>query len=285
MRVGVVANSRYPGIGAIMAEVGEHVLSRGWSLSADPDTPGIDGLTVNRLDHTAIDLMVTLGGDGTLLRTARWLDGHDVPILGLNFGRIGFLTAMPRDRAVEAIDRWHAGDFTISSRAMLEATVGIAGSEPRQMRALNDAVLHKAGIARVARVQLAIDGEPIGSISADGIVVATPTGSTAYSLSAGGPVVAPSLDALMVTPICPHSLSVRPLVLQPSAEVTMVPLDPHPHQLIVSCDGQNFHELGPGESLSVRLAPTRLSLVRFSEMGFMARLRQKLHWGDLSGRG
>ncbi|HPF62671.1 MAG TPA: NAD(+)/NADH kinase [Gemmatimonadales bacterium] len=245
----------------------------------------LEGLDAPPLDPTALDLLLTLGGDGTLLRAAHRLRGAPVPILGLNFGRIGFLTAMPRDRAIEALDLWQEGRYTLSSRAMLEASLVDGQGDQTPLRALNDVVLHKTGVARVARVQVHVDEESIGPISADGIVIASPTGSTAYSLSAGGPVVAPTLDAMVVTPICAHSLSVRPLVVPPSATVTVAPLDPHPHELMVSCDGQVARHVGPEERLSVRVSSSRVVLVRFPGMGFMTRLREKLHWGDLSGRG
>lgn len=150
--------------------------------------------------------------------------------------------------------------------------------------ALNDIVLHKGGVARVVRYQVDIDGEVVGPISADGVVVASPTGSTAYSLSAGGPVVVPSIDAMIVTPICAHSLSVRPIVLSGASTVRVQPVDQYTTDLMVSFDGQQVATLVPGESVEVRIAPYRVLLVRFPEFGFFHRLRDKLHWGDLSGR-
>src|SRR5690606_36282326 len=132
---------------------------------------------------------------------------------GVNFGRIGFLTAVQRDRAIEAIERFGRGEYSLSERAMLEGRIAAPGEDPPTIIAVNDVVLHKAGVARVARFLVSIDGDTVGPVSADGLVVATPTGSTAYSLSAGGPVVVPTFDAMIVTPICAHSLSVRPLVI------------------------------------------------------------------------
>lgn len=280
MRVGIIANPRYPDLGEILAGVTERIDTRGWHLSGDTDVAALVGRPLPPLDPNALDLLLTLGGDGTLLRGAHRLDGAPVPILGLNFGRVGFLTAMQRDRALEALDRWEQRQFTISSRAMVEARLG----DGPPIRALNDVVLHKSGVARVIRVQLSVDEDSIGPISADGVVIASPTGSTAYSLSAGGPVVAPTFDAIIVTPICAHSLSVRPLVVHPTATVLITPLDPHPHGLMLSCDGQVSCEVPEGASLSVRISAHRVNLVRFAGMGFMPRLREKLHWGDLSGR-
>lgn len=280
MRVGIIANPRYPDLGAILAGVTASIDARGWELSGDEELAGLLDRSLPALVPATLDLLLTLGGDGTLLRGAHRLEGAPIPILGLNFGRVGFLTAMHRDRALEALDLWESRQFSLSSRAMLEARLG----DGTPIRALNDVVLHKSGVARVARVQLFVDDDSIGPISADGIVIASPTGSTAYSLSAGGPVVAPTFDAMVVTPICAHSLSVRPLVVHPTATVTIVPLDRHPHELMLSCDGQVSREIHEGERLTVRLSAHRVMLVRFAGMGFMPRLREKLHWGDLSGR-
>ena len=145
-------------------------------------------------------------------------------------------------------------------------------------------VLHKGGVARVVRFQVLIDGEPMGPVSADGLVIASPTGSTAYSLSAGGPVIVPTLDAMIVTPICAHSLGVRPIVTRGDTVVRIEPLEPRAADLLVSFDGQETASLGTDQALEVRPAPTRVILVRFGDPGFFRRLRDKLHWGDLSDR-
>ncbi len=285
LRVGIIANPRYPDLASILREAVEGMDARGWRVFADEDLGEALSHPFHPLDPAELDLLVTFGGDGTLLRGARRLGGRPVPVLGINFGRIGFLTAVSRDRATEALDLFAAGHYTLSSRTTLLGTVGpLEGGGEEVVTALNDVVLHKGGVARVVRFQLSIDGEIVGPVSADGLVVASPTGSTAYSLSAGGPVVVPSIDAMLVTPICAHSLSVRPVVLPGTATVRVEPLDPHPHDLLVSCDGQQTRALGPDQGLTVRVGPDRVVLVRFPGFGFFARLREKLHWGDLSGR-
>lgn len=259
---------------------------RGLQLAADAELLPLlpDGATP--LDPDQLDLLITFGGDGTLLRGARRLEGRPVPVLGINFGRIGFLTAVSRQDVTKALDAFAAGRHVLSPRAILEGIV--EGPEDDQVQgpvvALNDVVLHKGGVARVVRYNLSVDGELVGSVSADGLVVATPTGSTAYSLSAGGPVVAPNIDAMILTPICPHSLSVRPIVVPGSSTVTVVPLEPRLDDLLVSFDGQQTSPVPPGAILTVRVAAARVVLVRFPGFGFFARLREKLNWGDLSGR-
>lgn len=185
-----------------------------------------------------------------------------------------------------ALEACAAGDFAVSSRATLDAVVrDAAGAGRAALRGLNDIVLHKGGVARVVRFQVLIDGDAMGPISADGIVIASPTGSTAYSLSAGGPVVVPTLDAIIVTPICAHSLGVRPIVVRGDAVVRIEPANPSPFELLISVDGQQTAELDAAGSLEIRTADTKVNLVRFPGSGFFPRLRDKLHWGDLTDRG
>ena len=285
MRIGLVGNTRYADLRDVLAETARLAAERGWVLSGDPEIGALSPTPLAPLDPAAIDLLVTFGGDGTLLRGARRLRGREVPILGVNFGRVGFLTAVARDGAAAALTSFAAGEHRLSVRSALVATVRDTSGTPRvDHAALNDVVLHKGGVARVVRFQVLIDGEQMGPISADGLVVSTPTGSTAYSLSAGGPVVVPTLDAMVVTPICAHSLGMRPLVVRADAVVRIEPLDMRVNDMLVSFDGQESATLAPGEQLEVRMAPWRVVLVRLGEPGFFPRLREKLHWGDLSDR-
>ncbi len=259
---------------------------RGWSLAAHADVIPLGATSVAAIDPDAIDFLITLGGDGTLLQGARLLEGRPVPIIGINFGRVGFLTSVPREQAAVALEACAAGDFAVSERSTLGAVVrDAAGTGRAVLRGLNDIVVHKGGVARVVRFQVLIDGDAMGPISADGLVIASPTGSTAYSLSAGGPVVVPTLDAIIVTPICAHSLGVRPIVVRGDAVVRIEPANPSPFELLISVDGQQTAELDADGSLEVRTADTKVHLVRFPGSGFFPRLRDKLHWGDLSDRG
>ncbi|MDX2261917.1 MAG: NAD(+)/NADH kinase [Gemmatimonadales bacterium] len=259
---------------------------RGWALAGSEELAEMGGISLAPFDPAEIDLLVTFGGDGTLLRGARQLQGREVPILGVNFGRVGFLTSVARDGVVDALAAIAAGEHRLSPRAVLQATITDAdGIVVAEQSALNDVVLHKGGVARVVRFQVLIDGEPMGPVSADGLVVASPTGSTAYSLSAGGPVVVPTLDAMIVTPICAHSLAVRPIVTRGDTVVRVQPLEPRAADLLVSFDGQETAHFEVGQVLEVRPAPWRVVLVRFGDPGFFGRLRDKLHWGDLSHRG
>ena len=245
------------------------------------------GSPVPALDPDAVgdlDLLLTLGGDGTLLRGARMVAEYGVPVLGVNLGHLGFLTALPPaeiDRGLEAV---RDGEIVLDQRMVLAVHAEAADGTMRgSSLALNDAVLHRGGVARMIRMAVSAHGEEVGTYSADGIILATPTGSTAYSLSAGGPIVTPSVDCIVATPICPHTLAVRPLILSAAERVTVEVLTPT-EELILTVDGQESANLVPGDRLVVERAPTPLNLVRFPGQTFFSTLRRKLRWGDLEER-
>jgi NAD+ kinase len=233
------------------------------------------------------DLVVSLGGDGTLLRASRLILGRGVPLLGINLGHLGFLTAAADDELEQALDRVLAGDFVLEPRFTLQASVRDRdGTEVAAYRALNDIVVHKAGAARVARLEVRVgpagEEEDIGSFSGDGVIVATPTGSTAYNLSAGGPIVVPTMECLTVTPICPFTLAVRPLVVPSKEAVVVRALEPDP-SLVLTVDGQDGRRLEDGEWVRVARGDAPLELVRFPGSTFFATLRRKLKWAARPG--
>jgi NAD+ kinase len=232
-----------------------------------------------------LDALITFGGDGTLLRGARLCAGREIPILGVNLGRVGFLTTATRETLDPALDALVAGRYVIERRQALQAAIkDFEGNHRVSQLAVNDVAVHKGGVARVVRVNVFIQGENVGPYSADGIIVATPTGSTAYSLSAGGPIVVPGVDAIIVTPIAAHTLAVRPLVVPATYRIVIEPMAGWADDLLVSFDGQTGSVLAPGESVDVRRADNRVCLIRLGGDGFFSRMRQKLHWGDLSER-
>lgn len=232
----------------------------------------------------SLDLMLTLGGDGTLLRGARVVAHESVPVLGINLGHLGFLTSAAPDEMERALAMWFAGDFTLDERMALWISFSEPdGTDGGGYLALNDAVLHKGGAARVIRLLVCASGEEVGTYSADGIILSTPTGSTAYSLSAGGPIVSPSVHCIVATPICPHTLGVRPLVLPADETVTVDVLSPT-EELILTIDGQEHERLTPGARIVVSRAPDPVRLVRFAGQTFFSTLRRKLNWGDLEER-
>ena len=285
MKVGVVGNPRYRDLKAVLEYIGRQAPQRGMTLLAEESLGPFWTGELATLSSVELDALLTFGGDGTLLRGARLLGGREVPILGVNFGRLGFLTTATREGLDQALDCLVAGRFVIERRQVLQASIRDGSGDRRATQmAVNDVAVHKGGVARVVRINVFINGENVGPYSADGIIVATPTGSTAYSLSAGGPIVVPGVEAILVTPIAAHTLAVRPLVVPATYRIVVEPIQGWADDLLVSFDGQTGTTLAPGESVDVRRADHRVCLVRLGGDGFFRRMRQKLHWGDLSDR-
>lgn len=285
-RVGVVGHPRY----VPLHETVERVVSfaREHELELFPEEellPLVEGREPLRPEVLPeLDLLLTLGGDGTLLRGARLIAPHGVPVLGVNLGHLGFLTSLAPQELEGALRAVIAGRIELDERMVLEATaVGADGTTRGSYLALNDVVLHRGGVARMIRLAIRANGEEVGTYSADGVILATPTGSTAYSLSAGGPIVSPSVDCIVATPISPHTLAVRPLIL-PAEETVHVEILTPTEELIMTIDGQEAAALAPGERVAIRRAPTPLRLVRFPGQTFFSTLRRKLGWGDLVER-
>jgi NAD+ kinase len=217
IRIGVVGHHGYAGLPDVLHSLSELTPRLGVRLVLEEGLAGASAAT--RLSSPDdVDAMLTLGGDGTLLRAARFLAGRAVPIIGVNLGRLGFLTCCPAAELPSALERFVAGDYQAEPRMALRACVDDAsGGERAHWFALNDVVLHTGGFARVVPLRITANGEPVASYSADGVILSTPTGSTAYSLSAGGAVVVPTLETILLTPISAHALAIRPLLLAPHA--------------------------------------------------------------------
>ena len=283
IRLGVVGHTGYPGLATALQTL--HKLAPALNMRLQLETELPASKTDERLESPAqLDALLTLGGDGTLLRGARLLNGHEVPILGVNLGRLGFLTGCPADQLETSLMRFARGDYAIEDRMMLRASVISPDRKERDTwLALNDVVVHKGGFARVVALRVAVDDELIASYSADGVVVSTPTGSTAYSLSAGGPVVVPTLEALIVTPVSAHTLAIRSVVVAATARVT-VQAEGAPEELMITVDGQVGRTFQAGDTLSVTRAPKSIKIVRFPGSSFFATLRQKLGWGGIPER-
>ena len=287
MNVGVVGNPSYRDLKDLLAHLAQVAPRLGFTLFTEESIAPLwpEPAPPSLARSPQLDCLVTLGGDGTLLRGARTLNGGNTPILGVNLGRLGFLTTATAQTLDWALDALVRGAFATENRLALEPTIVARGGESRtEPVVLNDVVVHKGGVARVIRLRVSVDGEEVGQYSADGIVVSTPTGSTAYSLSAGGPIVVPSVDAIVVAAICPHTLAVRPLVVPAHAKVTVEPIPPWTDDVLVSFDGQVGTTMQPGDRLIVERADRPVLLVRLGPEGFFARMRKKLHWGDLSDR-
>ena len=284
IRVGVVGHRGYAELPAVLRTLRELQPGLGLELHFERELYEEAGYGECLADPGSLDVLVTLGGDGTLLRGARLLAPTQVPILGVNLGRLGFLTCCPADQLSAALMRFARHDYEVETRMSIHSRVlDPYGRQRHHWIALNDVVLHKGGFARVVELRVSANGETIATFGADGVVISTPTGSTAYSLSAGGPVLFPTLEALVVTPVSAHALGIRPVVLPPSSEV-MVQAEGFPEELLVTIDGQVGSTFASGETLCVRRADGGVKIVRFSGASFFKTLRQKLGWGGLMER-
>ncbi len=287
MNLGVVGNPNYRDLGALLAHLAQAAPRVGITLFSEEGLLSLwpEPKPQRLVPTTAIECLLTLGGDGTLLRGARALNGANVPVLGVNLGRVGFLTTASTQNLDWALDALVRRAYATEPRlGLLPSIVDKQGRGRTEPLVLNDVVVHKGGVARVLRLRVAVDGDDVGQYSADGIIVSTPTGSTAYSLSAGGPIVVPGVDAIVLTAICPHTLAVRPLVLPSSVTVSIEPIPPWTDDVLLSFDGQVGTTIQPGERLLVRRAERAVLLIRLGPEGFFARMRKKLQWGDLSDR-
>jgi NAD+ kinase len=289
MNVGVVGNPSYRDLKSLLAHLAQAAPRLGLRLFSEPALsslwPGSAPAIIDQSSAHSLDCLITLGGDGTLLRAARIMDGASTPILGVNLGRVGFLTTANAQTLDWALDALVRREYVTEARlALLPTIVDRAGDSRSEPVVLNDVVVHKGGVARVVHMRLAVDGEEVGQYSADGIIVATPTGSTAYSLSAGGPIVLPTVNAIVVTAICPHTMSIRPLVVPATSVVSVEPIPPWTEEVLVSLDGQLSTTIHPGERLLVQRAERPVHLIRLGPDGFFMRMRNKLQWGDLSDR-
>jgi len=256
---------RYPSLEVLGDRLLAHTL--GWPRVEDREL-------ANRAE-----LVVVLGGDGTLIHAARLLEGRAVPILGVNLGTLGFLTEIPADGLFPALEEVLAGRFKSESRMKLTCRLVRDGRVLVHDEVLNDIVINKGALARVADHEVSIEGIPVAKYKADGVILATPTGSTAYSLSAGGPIVHPSVDCTVLTPICSHALTHRSTIV-PADRTIRVTLCSETADTFLTLDGQTGHSLECGDSIEVVRSPHRVQLVRDPGVGYFSILRKKLHWGE-----
>jgi len=283
--VGIISKPRKEEIARVVPPLLDWLRQRNLEVLYDEETaaclgqpPGAGGLRREELAGR-VNLLVVLGGNGTLLATARALSDYDVPILPVNLGGLGFLTSVTLGELYPILEQALAGQHRISKRMLLQAEIIRGGKPVEQLRALNDAVLNKAALARMIEFDLHIDALYVCSFRADGLILSTPTGSTAYSLSAGGPIIYPVLDAFVITPICPHTLSNRPLVVPDSCRME-VDFHAGEEPVYLTMDGQVGLQLEAGDRVAVARAATTLRLVRPTRKTYFEILRTKLKWGE-----
>jgi NAD+ kinase len=288
-RVGLVAKSGLDAAAGALAELAGWLEARDVHAVFETDTAEVAGLppgrrTVDRDDlPRACDLIVVLGGDGTLIGMADRIAeaGADVPILGVNFGSLGFLTEITLPELYPSLESVLAGTAQIEERMMLRSQTLRGGAVHADRLALNDVVITKGALSRIIDLEVEIGERPIMRVRADGLIVASPTGSTAYNLAAGGPILHPEVDALLLTPIAPHMLTNRPVVVPASSEVRVRPAGNGLDEMVfVTIDGQSGHAVQPNDEIRITRADRPMRLVRASTRTYFDVLRQKLKWSE-----
>jgi NAD+ kinase len=243
---------------------------------------GVEVVPENELG-AAIDVAVALGGDGTMLRAARLVADHGRPVLGINLGQLGFLAGFAPENAKQALSAALAGELAKTARMRLAVTFRRPGAEPVIRYALNDAVMHQGAMARLVEIEAFVDGAFVASYRADGLIVATPTGSTAYNMAAGGPIVLPTHAAMTLTPICAHALTNRPLVISGESTIRLQ-LGVEVRSVLITVDAQWGHSFLRGDMVDIAAAAKPLVMFA-SKQSFFDVMREKLHWGARSDRG
>jgi len=285
-RVGLVAKQRVEAAASVLAELAQWLEARQVAVVFETETAhlaGSKGVTVTKEElPKACDLIVLLGGDGTLIGMARRIAraGVDVPIAGVNFGSLGFLTEIPLDDLYPSLQAILDGVAPIEDRMMLRAKTVRNGKVFADELVLNDVVITKAALSRIIELAVSVGGDSVMRVLADGLIVATPTGSTAYNLAAGGPIVHPVVDAILLTPIAPHMLTNRPLVADGTSEISVEPDMDGNDEVFVTFDGQSGHALQTGDVVAISRAERPLRLVRSPSRSYFDVLRQKLKWGE-----
>ena len=285
--IALVGKYNSPEIAESLSRLAQYLHERGVSVFIERETAGHIGKLVdlarwvicgfNDIGAHA-DVAIVLGGDGTMLNAARRLARYCVPLVGVNQGRLGFMTDIARDDMLTCMDDLLDGRFTAENRMLLDAEVIRDGKEISDNLALNDVVVDKGAIGRMIEFELSIDGEFIYNQRSDGLIVATPTGSTAYSLSAGGPILHPTLTGIALVPLCPHALTNRPIMIndQVNIEVRIIQAD----DSRVHFDGQVTHDLQPGDSVRLKRSEYTICFLHPPGYSYFAMLRQKLHWSE-----
>ena len=279
--MGVIANSGKGLSTEVVSSAARLIRAAGRKVCCEAATASVTHLRATVVSDAAtlarqVDLLLVFGGDGTMLRVAREIAGSRTPMLGVNIGGLGFLTAVPSSEVARALKQVWTGEFWFESRVLLQAT-GQGSGQSIDQSALNDIVISRGIASRLIELDVNVDGEPLTRYRCDGLILSSPTGSTAYSLAAGGAVIFPTADVLALTPICPHTLSNRSLILPLSASLQVKVISPRP-DTILSADGRVVSELSAGDCISISRSRRTVRLMHLAGASFCEALRQKLHW-------
>lgn len=280
--IGILTKPKFPEVKATLQAVVSWLRDRNIVVLLDTTSATLlgeeGGIQKTQLAGKA-DVLLVLGGDGTMLNAARLAGERGIPILGVNMGGLGFLTEVRLENLYPSLDRVFANDFVLDERLMLTTHVHRHGETVARGVVLNDVVISKGTLARMIELRIAIQGQFVTNLRGDGLIVSTPTGSTAYSLSAGGPIISPAVQSLMLTPICPHTLTHRPLIVPGNVEID-VTLTSKDDGAMATLDGQVGIAMTQGDSAVIQASDYRTRLIRFPESHYYNVLREKLKWGD-----
>jgi NAD+ kinase len=280
--IGILTKPKFPEVKTTLQAVVAWLRARNIEVVLDNTSASLlgekGGLQKTQLAGKA-DVLLVLGGDGTMLNAARLAGERGIPILGVNMGGLGFLTEVRLEHLYPSLERVFANDFVLDERLMLRTLVHRHGETVAQGVVLNDVVVSKGTLARMIELQIAIQGQFVTNLRGDGLIVSTPTGSTAYSLSAGGPILDPAVQSLILTPICPHTLTHRPLIVPGNAEIDIT-LTSKDEGAMATLDGQVGVALTQGDTVVLNVSEQRTRLIRFPESSYYDVLREKLKWGD-----
>lgn len=280
--VGILTKPKFPEVKSTLHDVVAWLRARSIDVILDTTSAillGEQGGYQKTSLASKADVLLVLGGDGTMLNAARLAEERGIPILGVNMGGLGFLTEVRLENLYPSLERVFANDFVLDERLMLRTHIHRDGETVAQGVVLNDIVISKGTVARMIELKIAIQGRFVTNLRGDGLIVSSPTGSTAYSLSAGGPIIDPAVQSLILTPICPHTLTHRPLIVPGNAEID-VTLTSKDDGAMATLDGQVGVALTQGDTVEIKVSEHRTRLIRFPESNYYDVLREKLKWGD-----
>ena len=280
-KAAIISKPQKPEVATLLPELMAWLKAHEYEALLDTDSAaylGQQGIERGRLPEYVPELVIVLGGDGTLLSAARAFACTKIPILSVNLGSLGFLTEIPLVDLYATLENWCKGVADLDVRTMLHISLVREGVSVREWDALNDVVVAKGTIARMADYTILVDDQLVATFRADGVIVATPTGSTAYNLAANGPIVMPSVNAMLVTPICPHLLTIRPMVM-PDESVITLRVEGVPNQIVLTIDGQEAVDLMLGDEVRCCRSQASVRLLRLRPNGLFNVLRSKLKWG------
>ncbi len=279
---GLVLNIKKKKSFSIVARVIDWFEKRDIDYLVEKKASGLVGKENKSADYARLrkeaDIIILFGGDGTFLHTAHHFIGTDIPLLGINLGRLGFLTEIETDALEETLALLVKGDYEIQKRMLLDASVRRGEKEAAQSHALNDVVVNRGANARMVKIMLYINDEFVNSYRADGLIISTPTGSTAYSLSAGGPIINPTIRAILITPICPHTLYVRPMVISEKEKLKVI-ISGEKDEMKLTADGRYNYDLVDNDKIIVSASDKDVSMIKFPERTFYTVLHEKMRVG------